>query len=171
MNKVSFLRHIVSGVSKICPLFLMVVLGLQQMTFAQEQQVNWLTFEQLDDSLSVAPKKVFISFYADWCAYCKKMDRAAFKDRRVIETLSFAYYAVKMNAESLDSIAFGGKVFVNKELGKKRRPTHELALLLASRNTEPFTLPAMILLNERFEVTQRYFSYLSPEALLEVLQP
>ncbi len=136
---------------------------------AQKTGVQWLTFEQLEDSLSIAPKKVFISFYADWCAYCKKMDAAAFKDTKVVTKLNAEFYAVKMNAETTAKINFGEATFMNKEVGKKRNPTHEIARLLASRKGKPFTLPAMVVLNEQFEVTDRYFTYLSPKALYNAL--
>lgn len=137
---------------------------------AQNNSINWLSFEQLEDSLAVGPKRVFIDFYADWCAYCKKMDKAAFRDPRVVSRLNTEYYAVKMNAEATDTIIFGGESFSNKQLGKKRNPTHEIPLLLASRENHPFSLPAIVILNQNFEVTERYFEYLSPKQLLEALE-
>ena len=136
---------------------------------AQQDHIQWLSFEQLEDSLAVKPKMVFIDFYADWCAYCKKMDKAAFKDSKVISKLNTDYYAVKMDAETIDTITFGGEKFVNKQLGKNRNPTHEIPLLLASRENYPFSLPAMVILNEKFEITHRYFEYLSPKQLNKAL--
>ncbi len=137
---------------------------------AQENRIQWLSFEQLEDSLSVKPKKVFIDFYADWCVYCKKMDRAAFRDSKIISKLNREYYAVKMNAETTDTIQFGGATYVNKQLGKTRNPTHEIPLLLASRENYPFSLPAIIVLDEKFEIINRYFQYLSPKQLYRALE-
>ena len=136
---------------------------------AQNNRINWLSFEQLEDSLAVKPKKVFIDFYADWCAYCKKMDKSAFKDPRVVARLNTDYYAVKMNAETTDTIVFGGESYGNKQFGKKRNPTHEIPLLLASRENHPFSLPAIVVLNEKFMITARYFEYMSPKRLYEAL--
>ena len=136
---------------------------------AQSNSINWLSFEQLEDSLAVKPKKVFIDFYADWCAYCKKMDKSAFKDPKVVSRLNADYYAVKMNAETTDTIVFGGESFSNKQFGKNRNPTHEIPLLLASRENHPFSLPAIIVLNEEFNITARYFEYMSPKKLYEAL--
>ncbi len=136
---------------------------------AQEKTINWLTFEQLEDSLSIKPKKVFIDFYADWCAYCKKMDKAAFTDPEVVAVLNENFYALKMDAETTQEITFGGDTFTNKEVGKKRNPTHEIPLLLASRENYPFSLPAIVILNEQFEVIQRHFEYLSPKKMRKTL--
>lgn len=136
---------------------------------AQENEVRWISFEQLEDSLAVQPKKVFIDFYAEWCVYCKKMDKATFKDPKVIAKLNADYYAIKMDAESTAEIHFGGDSFTNKEVGKKRNPTHEIPLLMASRDNYPFSLPAVVVLNENFEVTHRYFEYLSPKKLFSIL--
>ena len=154
-------KHLVS--------LLFILLLTQIEVSAQENGVNWLSFEQLDDSLAVKPKKVFVDFYADWCVYCKKMDKVAFRDPAIIAKLNKDYYAVKMNAETTDTISFGGGVYMNKQLRKKRNPTHEIPLLLASRENYSFSLPAMVILNERFEVTARYFEYLSPKKMQKAL--
>lgn len=136
----------------------------------QKSTINWITFKQLEDSLKVKPKKVFISFYADWCSYCKKMDRTAFKNDEVISILNTKYYAVKLNAETKDSISFEGKTYINDQLGKSRKPTHQIPLLLASRKGKPFSLPATIILNTNFIIEKRYFEYLSPNKILEIIK-
>lgn len=157
------------NIKKVTYLILYLLLS-QNLGAQQDAKVHWLTFEQLEDSLAIKPKKVFIDFYADWCVYCKKMDKVAFKNATVISKLNKEYYAVKMNAESTDTIVFGGEIFVNKQVGKKRNPTHEIPLLLASRKNYPFSLPVMVILNKKFEVTNRYFEYLDSKRLLEALK-
>ncbi len=137
---------------------------------AQEsKEIQWITFEQLEDSLSVKPKKVFIDFYADWCVYCKKMDRVAFKKEQVINKIKEEYYAVKMDVETTDTIVFGQQQFVNKEHLSQRRAYHDIPLLLASRKDKPFSLPAIVILNENFTVKQRFFEYMDPKKLMKVL--
>jgi thiol-disulfide isomerase/thioredoxin len=138
--------------------------------FAQTSQIKWMGFEQLEDSLKAKPKKVFIDFYADWCNYCKKMYRSVFQDPEVISALNSNYYAVKMNAESRDTIVFGGKTFVNKQVSFTRNPTHQIPLLLGSREGMPFSLPLIIILNEKFEVEERYFEYISPQEMKSILK-
>lgn len=134
----------------------------------QEKTVQWLTFEQLSDALQVQPKKVFIDFYASWCAPCLKMQREVYTDTKVIEVLNTNYYAVKMNVETTDTIQFGKQVFINKRI-KRRNPIHEIALLMASQKNKPFSLPAIVLLDENFTPTARYFQYINTDQFLEII--
>lgn len=137
--------------------------------FAQTE-IDWLNFEQLEVKLREEPKPVLIYFNADWCAFCKKMDRHAFKDQNVIQLLTKGFYVVKMNAETKDTIVFEGATFINDEVETHRNPTHQLAKLLASRKNEAFSLPSLILLNKDFEVIDRKFSYLTSNKMLELLK-
>ncbi|MCK0144294.1 thioredoxin family protein [Arenibacter sp. F26102] len=137
---------------------------------AQEKaQVNWISFEQLHDSLKSNPKKVFIDFYADWCSPCLKMDEVAFKDPRVVNKLNTEFYAIKFNVESTDTIVFGQQNFTNPR-ANRRNPVHEIPLLLASRKDTPFSLPALVFMDSTFTAQARYFQYLDAEQLLEILE-
>ena len=98
---------------------LFVALMTSHLTAQEKNSIRWLTFQQLDDSLSIKPKKTFINFYAHWCEYCKKMERVAFRDLAIISKLNNQFYAVKMDAEYKDSIYFGNQVYINQEVGKK----------------------------------------------------
>jgi len=137
--------------------------------YAQERlEIQWLTFEQLEDSLAKQPKKVFIDFYTDWCTYCKKMDKKVFTKTDVINAISEDYYAVRMDAESKDSVTFEGQVFSNRLASQKRSGIHDLALLLGQRDGQ-FVPPTMLVLNEDFKILDRKFEYLYSEKLLSWL--
>jgi len=160
------MNHKISSSRK---LILIIGLLFANQVLAQEiQKVNWLTFEQLSDSLAIKPKKVFINFYSDWCTPCLKMDHVSYRNAVVIHKMNSEYYAVKMNVETNDTILFGGKTYIN-ENKNRRNPTHQIPLLMASRKDEVFSLPAIVLLNDQFEATARYFQYLDSKQLLSIL--
>jgi thioredoxin-related protein len=138
--------------------------------FAQKaKSVHWLTFEQLNDSLAKKPKKVFIDFYTQWCTYCRKMDKVVFTKPEVIDILNEQYYAVRFDAETVSEVTFGGRKFVNNQIGKSRTPIHQIAQLLALRGGQ-FAPPTLVVLDKDFSVTARYFEYMHSEKLLKALK-
>ncbi len=145
-------------------LFLFAPLSAQDV-----ESVRWLSFEELEDSLNVKPKKVFIDFYTDWCTYCRKMDKVVFTNSDVIDLLNEQYYAVRFDAETDSTITFGGQSFINDQIGESRTPIHQIAQLLALREGR-LVPPILVLLDEEFNVTSRYFTYMDSKTLLKVLK-
>ena len=97
------------------------------------------------------------------------MDRVVFNQSAVIKVLNDHYYSVKYDAESRQEIQFSGHVLVNDQVGKSRKPLHQITQLLALRDGE-FVAPTMLILNEDFEIEARYFEFLDEDELLEVLK-
>lgn len=152
--------------------FLILLVGFLCVPKAYSQKketINWITWEQLDKNLLEKPKPVFIFFHAKWCAYCKKMEREVFTNSEIVNRINQKYYAVQMDVETNDTILFDGKTFTNKQSLSQRNGVHELPLLLASREKKPFTLPAILLFNENFEVANRMFTYLTSGQLKKLL--
>ncbi|MFB9054932.1 thioredoxin family protein [Formosa undariae] len=133
-------------------------------------EIHWITFPELEVALTENPKPVFIFFHAKWCAYCKKIERKVFTKTDVIKTLNDAYYALKMDVETQDSIVFDNVVFTNTQSLTQRNGIHEIPLSLGSRAGFPFSLPATVLLNKDFTVKNRVFEYYTSSELLELLK-
>jgi thioredoxin-related protein len=148
---------------------IVILLCGYSMTAQNRSTVKWIGFEELYDSIQNHPKKVFIEFYAEWCMPCKKMEKEVFTDPEVSEILNEEYYAVKMDVETSDTIQFGPQIFVNERLNR-RNPVHQIALLMARRKNQPFSLPAMVILDEKFEAKARYFQFLNQNQLVEILR-
>ncbi|PRD51335.1 thioredoxin family protein [Sphingobacterium gobiense] len=138
--------------------------------FAQQQNtVNWLSFEQLSDSLATKPKKVLLFFHTDWCAYCRKMQKVIFTDPDVVNELNSNYYAVQFDAETVDTIHFDGQVVVNESSKKRTGQYHNMAKLLAARDGK-LSFPTTLILASDFNVEQRFFQYVDRKKLMKALK-
>ena len=133
------------------------------------EEINWLTWEELDRALDENPKPVIIFFHAEWCAYCKKIEREIFTKKKVIGKLNKKYYAVEMDVETEDTIHFDGQKFSNMQSKTKRNGVHQLPLLLASRKNAPFSLPVTLIFDKDFRLQKRVFEYYTSKELLQML--
>jgi len=83
-------------------LSLFLSIGFSIGLFAQEQKIEWLSFEQAVQRIAEDgdnEKKIFIDVYTDWCGWCKKMDKETFNDPEVRAYMIKNFYMVKFNAE------------------------------------------------------------------------
>jgi len=133
-----------------------------------QDNVNWMSFEELEMAQKKQPKNVLLYFHADWCVYCKKMDRKVFNKSELVEFLNENYYAVSFDAESEVSVRFGGKTYTNNEIGRSRNPLHQIAELFATRKGE-FVAPTLVVLDKDLKIVARYFEYMTSNELIEIL--
>lgn len=131
--------------------------------FAQDK-INWIDFEDLQSLQIQQPKLIFIYIYADWCVYCKKMERVSYKDKANIKLLNNDYYALKFNLEYEKQIIFNGNIYKNQELKTHRQPKHDLAKFLTGKQ-DKISLPAILILDQNMDITKQLHTYLSPEQL------
>lgn len=152
--------------------FLLFILSFHFLSIssnAQQQGVNWMTFEEMEAAFNEEPKKVFIDFWADWCGYCKRMDKYVFTNLEVQDRLNKDYYAVKMNAETVDTIYFGRKPFVNLTTGDRMLGFHQLAMLLGKNDRGQFSLPTIVIYDEQFRPLRKFHKYLHSKNMIKAL--
>ncbi|MEG1497946.1 MAG: DUF255 domain-containing protein [Bacteroidales bacterium] len=118
---------------RIFPLFIILCLVGNE-TYAQK--IQWFSFEQALDmnarrmEQKLAPKKIFVDVYTDWCGWCKKLDATTFSNSEIIKYMSENYIAVKLNAERTDTVVINGQMFVNSSAAEGKRGSHDLAAIL-----------------------------------------
>lgn len=125
--------------------------------------IHWMGFESAVAKGNAAPKKMFIDAYTHWCGWCKRMDATTFRDPAVVKYMNDKFYAVKLDAETKDTINFQGKRFVYMPENK----ANELAVSLMNGQ---MSYPTFIFLDEKFGMLSPLPGYQTPEQLLTVLK-
>lgn len=136
-----------------------------------QSQVKWLNHQELQEiDLQENQKKILFFFTADWCTYCQKMKAVTFNKTDIIDKIDNEFLAVKINLHTKDSIKLGNRFFINNNIGKSRRPVHDLAIQLSQRSEKDFNLPFLVILNPDLSIRTRVFNYLSPKNMLLFLK-
>lgn len=133
-----------------------------------KEEINWISFEALKDSVDANPdKKIFIEIYTDWCGPCKMMEKKVFSKKKVIKPMNESYYAVRLNSEKMDSLNFNGKNYYLTPKGKTK--ISELALEIGMEAGQ-LSYPTVIILNNKYEVIYRYPAFMNADLMEDVLE-
>lgn len=141
-------------------------LGKIQINESESQaSIEWLDLETAADRNKEEKKFFFIDIYTDWCGWCKKMDQSTFKDSAVVEYMSKHFYAVKMNAESKDPVAYKEVLYEYKMFNGKGY--NELAVNLLSGK---MSFPSFVVLSKKEVKIGTLIGFQKPTELMLALK-
>lgn len=126
-------------------------------------EIKWVTFE---DALSLSnkqPKKIFMDIYTGWCGWCKKMDASTFKDPKVVSYMNQHFYAVKLDAETKDTITYKSKDYTFVPAYK----SNEVAAYLLNGQ---MSYPTAVYLDEKSDPITAVPGFLTADQLLPILK-
>jgi thioredoxin-related protein len=61
--------------------------------------VKWYNYAEGAALSKQEGKKMFLTFYADWCSYCHKMDKESFRNPEIADYLNRHFISVKANSD------------------------------------------------------------------------
>lgn len=130
------------------------------------QIIEWMDFETAIERNKKSPKYIFIDVYTDWCGWCKKMDASTFVDPKVVNFMTENVYAVKMDAESKEAIAYNDHLYEFKQFTPKGGYNTLAVSLLDSK----MSFPSFVILNKKETKQGKIMGYKVPSEFLALLR-
>lgn len=98
------------------------------------------SFEEILKLAQKDKKKVVVNVYADWCSWCKKMERETFPNQDVQKELKRNFYFYRMNGESNDIVEYDGRKWTKAQLTKAFGIRGFPATIFLNYNSQPITV-------------------------------
>ena len=145
-------------------LVIIFLLSMMGMSAKAQETINWMNIEEAESRCAQEPRMIFIDVYTDWCGWCKRMDKDTFSNPVIAKYMNEHYYAVKLNAETSDTITFQGKQYVGYVREDGRNGSHRLARTLLNGR---MSYPSYVIMNEEMHTLQVIGGYQK----VEVFEP
>ncbi len=130
----------------------------------KKHEVNWYTIEQVQSLSKNSPRAILIDVYTEWCTWCKVMDKKTWTNPVIADYVNNNFYAVKFDAESLDTVIFKDYTFINEN--KTRRSTHQFAIAILNEN---LSYPSIAYLDKDLQLVTVIPGYQKPEDIEPIL--
>ncbi len=115
----------------------------------------WAAFGQALEAAKAGGKKTMVFIYTDWCPYCQKTTNEVHTDEAILTYLEAHYTVTRLNAESMEPIAFD----------EQQATEAELAQALGAAG-----FPTTVFLDEKGEYITRLPGFMPADGFLTVLK-
>jgi thioredoxin-related protein len=126
--------------------------------------VKLYTIQEVEKLQKKKPKKVLVTFSADFCNSCKLMSKTTFVDTSIAAYINKNFYLVDFPATSTDTIVFKNEKYYNTLINNF--PLHSLGLKLSNNR---LSFPSLCLLDEQLNTIDVLNFYQSPEHIKPIL--
>jgi len=126
--------------------------------------VKVYTIQEVEKLQEKKPKKVLVTFSADFCNTCVVMNKTTFVDTSIASYINKNFYLVNFRATSTDTVIFKKEKYFTTLVNNF--PLHSLSLKLANNR---LAFPSLCMLDEQMNTIDVLNFYQSPEHIKPIL--
>lgn len=116
-----------------------VILGFSDDAVSAE--ATWYSFNEGLTKAEKENKSILIDFYADWCHWCKVMDKNTFQNVQVAKKLQERFVPIRLDAEAgNESVKYKNQTLTNPQLTRYFGITGFPSLVFLNSKGEPITV-------------------------------
>jgi thioredoxin-related protein len=85
---------------------------------SSQSEIIWYS---LDEGLELAEennKHLYIEFMADWCGWCRKMEKDVYTEKEIIDLLNNDFISIRINGDSKEELIFKGESISQQNLAR-----------------------------------------------------
>ena len=113
MTKDNRTNGISGNIKTLAALFVLVFVVLACFNLGAEPK--WYSFNEGMAKGKADNKPVIVDFYADWCSWCKVMDKETFSNKEVAAIMNANYILVRIDVEGNQNIRYKNRDFTPKQ--------------------------------------------------------
>lgn len=132
------------------------------------QQVNWISFDKLNEKMRTQPRPVLVFIHTNWCKFCALQEEKTFTDSVTARKINNGFYAISLDAEQKSEIIFLNKRYRYKPSGSGTGH-HELAEALGKQNGM-LSFPTTVILSPSLQLSNRITGFINSTYLCDLLE-
>ena len=131
----------------------------------EKEKISWLSLNEVNLKLKTETRPVLIDLFTNWCYWCKVMDKKTYNNSKVTSYINEHFYAVKLDAESREALAWNNKDYRYNPKTKlndftmyvtRGQPGFPTTVIFPEMKLEPASIPGFMNPKE-IEAILKYF--------------
>lgn len=128
-----------------------------------KEKIQWISIEDAAVKAKADPRPIIIDLYANWCYWCKVMDKKTYNNSKVVTYINDHFYPVKLDAETKETVQWRNKNFDFNENIK----VNDFSLFVTNGD---LSFPTTVIYPSTLEAPATVPGFMSPDEIEPILK-